>query len=418
MIRDLSETLSALLAPALTTADISFERPTDLFAPTQTTVNLFLYDVRENVELRNNEPVIRRLGTQSRKEPPPVRLDCGYLVTAWPVGGSDVALQEHRLLSDALRRLLRFPTIPSEFLRGSLVGQQPPLPTVTARPDGLSNPAEFWTAVGSRLRAALTLRATISVPAFDEVSEHLVLARATGFTPTDGPVEEQLVQIGGRILAPATAVRAQATLSSAANGLATLQNAADALLFRPGDIVFLQDGVTPTHTARAAILDISGTSVRLERPLDPPAFPAGSTLRIADLAPRQDRVRLDRVTGIEPGAELTFTQAGATDAAAVSVVDRATGSVRLERGLTRGFAMGAADPVVNVLYGVAGAAVEALQSRLKTTSRQNGRYTFVRIPQGVETLRVTAVGFQPLIAPGVQIFPPGNQNYDEVLTPI
>ena len=185
------------------------------------------------------------MGTIAIKEPPPVRLDCAYLVTAWPVGGADLPLQEHRLLSQSLRRLLRFPTIPPEFLRGSLIGQQPPLPTVTARPDGLANPAEFWTALGSRLRVALTLKATIGVTAFDAVSDHLVLMKQLGVGATLGAVDETFIQIGGRVLAPALAVRAQANLASAGNGTATLAAAVDSALFRPGDIVLLTDSGNP-----------------------------------------------------------------------------------------------------------------------------------------------------------------------------
>jgi hypothetical protein len=417
MIRDLSETLGALLTPAVS-ADLSFDRPTDTFQPAQTTINLFLYDIRENVELRNNEPTLRRQGAEARKEPPPVRIECAYVVTAWPVGGSDLALQEHRLLSDTLRRLLRFPTIPSEFLRGSLVGQEPPLPAVTARPDGLANPAEFWTALGSRLRAGLTLRATISVPVFDEVSEHLVLSRRSGFAPTMGAVDEELVQIGGLIHAPATAARGEALLASATNASAILQNATDVLRFRPGDIVQLEDSFVATHTDRASIVSISGTSVTFDRTLDPPAYPAGSLLRVADLAPRQARLRLDRVLGLEAGSELTLIQGTTTEATVTRAVDRGTGLVTLQRGLVKAFSMAAGDPLVQVRYGVAGATVQALQSGLSTSSRADGRYTFVRIPRGTETMRVTAVGFHPLTAPGIAITTPGTQNYDLALTPI
>ena len=418
MIRDLSETLSALLAPALPAADISFERPTDLFQPAQTTVNLFLYDVRENLELRNNEPVVRRVGTVAIKEPPPVRLDCAYIVTAWPVGGTDLPLQEHRLLSQSLRRLLRFPTIPPEFLRGSLIGQQPPLPTVTARPDGLANPAEFWTALGSRLRAALTLKATIGVTAFDPVSDHLVLMKRTGFAATLGAIDETFIQIGGRILAPALVVRAQANLASAGNSTATLAAAVDSALFRPGDIVLLTDSGVPTHTARVAILDVNGTTVRLVRSLPPPVFPAGSTIRIADLEPQQDYIRLDTVAGLEPGSEVTFTQDGTTDAAIVRAVDRGRRGISLQQGLTLTFSMDPADPAVAVQYGVAGAAVDAVQSGLHTTSEASGRYTFGTIPAGLETIRAVAAGFQPATLAGIQIPQAGNQNYDVRLTPI
>jgi hypothetical protein len=418
MIRDLSETLSALLAPALPSAEISFERPTDAFQPAQTTVNLFLYDVRENLELRNNEPVVRRVGTVAIKEPPPVRLDCAYIVTAWPVGGTDLPLQEHRLLSESLRRLLRFPTIPPEFLRGSLIGQQPPLPTVTARPDGLANPAEFWTALGSRLRAALTLKATIGVTAFDAVSDHLVLMKQIGYGATLDAIDETFIQIGGRVVAPALAVRAQANLASAANSTATLAAIADSALFRPGDIVLLTDAGNAAHTERVVILDVNGTTIRLARSLPPPAFPAGSTMRIADLAPRQDYLRLDRVIALEPGSEISLTQNGTTDSAIVRAVDHGRRGVSLQQGLAHAFAMGPGDPPVTIQYGVAGATVEALNAGLRTTSRESGRYAFGTIPTGVETIRVTAAGFQPATVAGIQIPQAGNQNYDVVLTPL
>jgi hypothetical protein len=418
MIRDLSESLSALLTPALPAADISFERPTDQFQPAQTTVNLFLYDIRENVELRNHEPVFRRQGSETLREPPPLRLDCSYLLTAWPVGGANLALQEHRLLSDCLRHLVRFPLIPAEFLQGSLIGQRPPLPTIVARPDGLANPSEFWTALGARLRVGLTLRVTISMPMFADLIAPIVLTRQTGFTPTAGAVEEHLFQIGGRVLAPAAAMRAAATLASAANQHATLQNAADAFLFRPGDVVLLRDALVPAHVARPTILSLSGTTVTFERPLQPPSFPVGSTMRIADLAVRQDRVRLDRIGGLEPGAELTFTQGTTTESATVRAVDHATRMVTLQTGLAQPFLMDAGDPPVNVVYGVSGAHVEVVGARLRTTSRPDGRFTFVRVPRGTDTLRVTAVGFQPAGPTAIEIPAPGNQHYEVVLTPL
>jgi hypothetical protein len=417
MIRDLSETLSALLAPAVP-ADISFERPTDLFQPTQTTVNVFLYEVRENVELRNNEPILRRVGTETRRVPPPVRLDCAYLVTAWPVGGADIALQEHRLLSQVLQRLLGVPTIPAEFLRGSLVGQQPPLPTVTARPAGLANPAEFWTALGSRFRVALPFRATISVPVFDPVFDHIVLEKRTGFGPTIGAIEETLVQIGGRVLGPATAVRAQALLTGASNQAATLQTAGNAALFRPGDIVLLTDAGNAAHTARATIAALNGGTITFARALLPPAFPALSTIRIANLAVQQDSFRLDRITGLAPGAEVTLTQGPVTASATVRTIDPARNAVTLDDGLPREFAMDGAATPVNVHYGIANATIDAVEAAQRTTSTPSGRYTLAQLPRGVHTLRAAASGFQVLTVPGVQVPAAGTANYDLMLTPI
>src|SRR5262249_4707904 len=138
---DLSLTLQALLDdsalagsfPELAAAQILFDRPAETFNPTQPTIDLFLYDIRENMELRSSEPTYERLSTQVRIIPPPLRVACSYLITAWPASGADLVLQEHRLLSQVLQVLSRYPTIPTTFLKGKLIGQEPPLPLITAR---------------------------------------------------------------------------------------------------------------------------------------------------------------------------------------------------------------------------------------------------------------------------------------------
>jgi hypothetical protein len=172
VIDDLARTLQAVLGdpslhadfPALAKAQISFDRPTD--DPTKLlhpTVNLFLYDVRENVELRSNEPHYARPGRQVMIAPPPLRVACSYVVTAWPVGGVDLALQEHGLLSQALQVLARYHTIPPQFLQGSLAAQAPPVPLVAASAEGLKEPQDFWTALGLRMRASFVVTATIAL---------------------------------------------------------------------------------------------------------------------------------------------------------------------------------------------------------------------------------------------------------------
>src|SRR5215213_3502110 len=171
MIRDLSETLRVMLddpavvadCPELAAALIVFDRPSEQFNPAQTTIDLFLYDVRENMELRSNEPFVERHNGQATIQRPPMRVACSYLVTAWPVGGAELALQEQRLLSQVLLVLTRHPTIPKSFLQGSLVGQPPPLPLVMTQAEGVKDPTEFWTALGNKLRTSLTLTVTIAM---------------------------------------------------------------------------------------------------------------------------------------------------------------------------------------------------------------------------------------------------------------
>jgi len=207
-IDDLSETLKAVLQdpsfagmfPELAAADIIFDRPIDTLAPAKTTVDLFLYDLRENLDLRLNEVTTTRVGNQVITHPAALRLACSYLATAWPVGGADLPLQEQRLLSEVLVVLSHYPTIPSNFLQGSLVGQDPPLPLVALHPDALKNLAEFWSSLGSKLKASLTLTATISVPIFSDVPDFIVTTHRTGYTQGTPPATETLIQVGGRVV--------------------------------------------------------------------------------------------------------------------------------------------------------------------------------------------------------------------------
>lgn len=160
--------------PELAAAQVLFDAPTEHFKPAQTTVDLYLYDVRENMELRSNEPIIERRNGEAMIRRAPMRVACSYLVTAWPVGGEELALQEHRLLSQVVQLLASHPTVPASYLRGTLAGQEPPLPLLTTHADGLKNPSEFWTALGNKLRPSLNLVATISMQPFVPAAATLV----------------------------------------------------------------------------------------------------------------------------------------------------------------------------------------------------------------------------------------------------
>ena len=173
MIRDLDDTIQQLLetqAPAgseLDGADINFDLPdADWRAGLDAlTVNCYLYDIRENVDLRTFEPPIQRSadGTRAIRRQAPVRIDCAYCITAWSAAADESILDEHRLLGQVLRVLLLNPTIPSGVLQGSLVDQIPPFPTVIASPDGVKNQPEFWGALDQQLKPSLNYVITLAV---------------------------------------------------------------------------------------------------------------------------------------------------------------------------------------------------------------------------------------------------------------
>ena len=173
MIDDLDRTLQQLLRYELPPAlfeqmSISFAAPDNEFPPASVTlpaVDLFLYDVRENLDLRNTQWIVEQQsnGTATRRRAP-VRIDCSYLITAWPSENSTTpALDEHRLLSEVMRAFLRHPVIPEQLLQGSLRNQDPPLPASTLQPGRLQSLAEFWQALGGKPKAALNYTVTVGL---------------------------------------------------------------------------------------------------------------------------------------------------------------------------------------------------------------------------------------------------------------
>jgi hypothetical protein len=188
--RSVEELLRRELSPGLVEqVGISFAAPDSEFPPSSVTlpaVDLFLYDIRENLELRSPGWLIehREDGTATRRRNP-VRVDCSYLITAWASEGSTTrALDEHRLLSEVMKVLLKHPTIPEVILQGALKGQEPPLPSSTLQPGRLQSVSEFWQALGGKPKAALNYTVTIGVfPDRAEETERLVTDRTIKARP-------------------------------------------------------------------------------------------------------------------------------------------------------------------------------------------------------------------------------------------
>jgi hypothetical protein len=193
MIDDLDKTLETLLKrelpPTLVSqVMISFAAPDAQFPPQSVTlpaINIFLYDVRENRDLRTNEWLVDRQGNGAvARKRPPVRVDCAYLITAWASAGApNPAQDEHRMMGEVMKVLLRHPIIPAGVLQGSLAGQQPNLPTSALQANNLQSLGEFWQALGGKPRAALSYTVTIGVDLFEPVEAPVVLERELRLKP-------------------------------------------------------------------------------------------------------------------------------------------------------------------------------------------------------------------------------------------
>lgn len=205
MLHDLDMTLNNMLgdakAPAeLRDAQASFLTPERGAALSENTVNLFLYDVKENRELRDPVPIVERVNADFVRRRPLLRVDCSYLVTAWSTKEKDVKVkEEHQLLGQALLWLSRFPTIPEKFLQGTLANQPFPPPTMVAQMDGTHNTAEFWTALGIPPRPCFNLLVTIAMDlGVKEKEGPPVASKEIRLKQINPPGEaESLFEIGG-----------------------------------------------------------------------------------------------------------------------------------------------------------------------------------------------------------------------------
>ncbi len=176
MINDLDETLRELLLRAVpidvALVDITFAMPGKDWATalSKPTINLFLYDIRENVDLRSNERYLTRAGATGTETHSPARVDLTYLISAWTADVSD----EHKLLGDVLRALLGHPVLPQEVLKGTMTGQAFPVRAWIAQPDRTPNAWDFWGGLDGRLKPAISYVVTMAVETAGPVEVALV----------------------------------------------------------------------------------------------------------------------------------------------------------------------------------------------------------------------------------------------------
>ena len=129
-------------------------------------LNLFLYDIKEDVSRRVVRPDIERRadGTVTRHWPPAI-VDCHYLITAWSgAEGEAKDFDEHRLLGEAMKAFLRHREIPKASLRGELKVLDHQVTAWLIQSDRVKSLGEFWQALGGKPRAALSYMVTIQVP--------------------------------------------------------------------------------------------------------------------------------------------------------------------------------------------------------------------------------------------------------------
>jgi hypothetical protein len=186
MINELDDFLEVFLKQELAefgfnpdSVKISFDQPNREWSArnNQLTLNLFLYDIRENQKLRQAHPAWTtvRNGNSAELEQrrKPIRLDLHYLITAWGMKTSD----EHALISSTMMALLRNPTLldnENNPLPNSLKDSGKPIILSVAQNEELPNPTDIWNVLSNEIRPALVTIITITIDPYLPIPVKLV----------------------------------------------------------------------------------------------------------------------------------------------------------------------------------------------------------------------------------------------------
>src|SRR5215211_6196033 len=166
MLDALDETIKAVLRELggldADEVDVAFDAPDREWAARvgKPTVNCYLYDIRENLDLRRTEWYVQRQtnGRTGTKRRSPRYFDLSYVFTAWTADVED----EHRLLWRVLSTMVRCPELPHHLLQGPLANLECPVITEVAQPDGLlRDPADVWSALDNRIRPSINVVCTL-----------------------------------------------------------------------------------------------------------------------------------------------------------------------------------------------------------------------------------------------------------------
>jgi hypothetical protein len=158
--------------------DIAFDQPRREWSArlSRPTINIFLYDIRENVKLRQQgqgpefeRAVLASSITQKHKAH---RVDLHYALTIWAKEPED----EHRLLAATLLALFRHTTLVDD-LPESLRDQPTPIALQVAQYDELEKPSDLWNVMDNQQRPVINLEVTLALHPFKPLVGPIVRTR-------------------------------------------------------------------------------------------------------------------------------------------------------------------------------------------------------------------------------------------------
>jgi hypothetical protein len=186
--------------------DVRFEMPIREWVEslTRPTVSVYLFDMRENLELRINGAVtpVAREGDRAVARTPLRRFELLFMITVLTTNVED----EYALIWRMLNTLLRFPAFPAEVLTPELRAVEPPPALKVGRMIEGAHPMAVWSGLDMPPRPSLLAAVTLPMERDELFEVPLVLGRELRSLR---PSPER--EVAGLGLAPAGNARAGAT---------------------------------------------------------------------------------------------------------------------------------------------------------------------------------------------------------------
>jgi hypothetical protein len=211
------------IAQLTTDAQVRFQPPDEDWRQlvsnmTGNALNVYLVDLRENRKLRSNERERHTVGLDVFETPPPRRVDCHYMLSAWsPVSVTaliDPTPDEHALLAEAARALGAHDELdPVAIYAESTPPAAPPaaiaderFPILLLPVEGFPKLGEFWGTMGEghRWKPCVHFVVTVTLREPHARSGPMVTTALVDARVADLPATAQtLAQFGGTLRASA-----------------------------------------------------------------------------------------------------------------------------------------------------------------------------------------------------------------------
>ncbi|MGV3344986.1 DUF4255 domain-containing protein [Enterobacteriaceae bacterium LUAb1] len=140
--------------------DIRFDLPDVTSSPSHPCISVFLYDVHEDLQLRQSEPARLNVSTRCLR-PGWVNLNCNYLLTYWDTQSSDGNGPASKPNNQAVKVVTKI--LQALLNNRELSGIAGGYARIVPPQENLNSLGNFWQALGNRPRLSLMYSVTVPV---------------------------------------------------------------------------------------------------------------------------------------------------------------------------------------------------------------------------------------------------------------